>query len=175
MRLLDTELNPIHVPSEGVVLTDYLAEILHIQPGDLLTIEVLEGNRPIVQVPVVGNAKFEPNYQIISALQRDAVRAALTKKVAVLTGGPGTGKTTTVRAILSLLGAKGAKVRLAAPTGRAAKRLHEATGFDACTIHRMLGFRPQSQGFERGPETPLEAGMVMIDEASMEVSKSLPS
>ena len=57
MRLLDTNLNPIHLPPEGVVLTDYLAEILHIQPGDLLTIEVLEGNRPTVQAPVVGTAK----------------------------------------------------------------------------------------------------------------------
>jgi len=75
MRLLDTELKPIHVPSEGVVLTDYLAEILQIQPGDLLTIEVLEGSRPIVQVPVVGTAK---QYLGVNAyMQRGALNRLL--------------------------------------------------------------------------------------------------
>ena len=75
MRLLDTELQPIHVPGEGVVLTDYLAEILHIQPGDLLTIEVLEGSRPIVQVPVVGTAK---QYLGVNAyMQRGALNRLL--------------------------------------------------------------------------------------------------
>jgi len=75
MRLLDTELQPIHVPGEGVVLTDYLAEILHIRPGDLLTIEVLEGSRPIVQVPVVGTAK---QYLGVNAyMQRGALNRLL--------------------------------------------------------------------------------------------------
>jgi putative ABC transport system permease protein len=83
MRLLDTELKPIHVPPEGVILTDYLAELLHIQPGDLLTIEVLEGNRPIVQVPVVGTAK---QYLGVNAyMQRDALNRLL-KEGHALTG-----------------------------------------------------------------------------------------
>jgi putative ABC transport system permease protein len=83
MRLLDTELKPIHVPSEGVVLTDYLAEILHIQPGDLLTIEVLEGNRPIVQVPVVGTAK---QYLGVNAYMRRGALNRLLKEGHALTG-----------------------------------------------------------------------------------------
>jgi putative ABC transport system permease protein len=83
MRLLDTELKPVHVPSEGVVLTDYLAEILHIQPGDLLTIEVLEGKRVTVQVPVVGTAK---QYLGVNAyMQREALNRLL-KEGHALTG-----------------------------------------------------------------------------------------
>ena len=75
MRLLDTELKPIDVPQEGVILTDYLAEILHIQPGDMLTIEVLEGSRPTVQVPVIGTAK---EYLGVNAyMQRDALNRLL--------------------------------------------------------------------------------------------------
>jgi putative ABC transport system permease protein len=83
MRLLDTELQPIHVPGEGVVLTDYLAEILQIQAGDLLTIEVLEGNRPIVQVPVVGTAK---QYLGVNAYMQRGALNRLLKEGHALTG-----------------------------------------------------------------------------------------
>ncbi len=83
MRLLDTELQPIHVPGEGVVLTDYLAEILQIQPGDLLTIEVLEGNRPIVQVPVIGTAK---QYLGVNAYMQRGALNRLLKEGHALTG-----------------------------------------------------------------------------------------
>ena len=83
MRLLDTELQPIHVPGEGVVLTDYLAEILQIQPGDLLTIEVLEGNRPIVQVPVVATAK---QYLGVNAYMQRGALNRLLKEGHALTG-----------------------------------------------------------------------------------------
>jgi exodeoxyribonuclease V alpha subunit len=100
--------------------------------------------------------------------QREAVRAALTHKVTVLTGGPGTGKTTAVRTIIRLLEAKDFSYALAAPTGRAAKRLAEATDREAKTIHRLLEFKPQ-QGlqFQRNEENPLDADMVIVDEASM--------
>jgi exodeoxyribonuclease V alpha subunit len=100
--------------------------------------------------------------------QREAVRTALSHKVAVLTGGPGTGKTTAVRTIIRLLESKRYSFALAAPTGRAAKRLAEATGREAKTIHRLLEFKPQ-QGFpfQRNEENPLEADMVIVDETSM--------
>ncbi|MGD8624223.1 MAG: ATP-dependent RecD-like DNA helicase [Anaerolineae bacterium] len=100
--------------------------------------------------------------------QREAVVTALTHKATVLTGGPGTGKTTAMRTIIRLLEAKGYSYALAAPTGRAAKRLAEATGREAKTIHRLLEFKPQ-QGFQfqRNEENPLEADMVIVDEASM--------
>jgi putative ABC transport system permease protein len=83
MRVLDTELKPIHVPPDGVILTDYLAELLHIQPGDLLTIEVLEGNRPIVQVPVVGTAK---QYLGLNAYMQRETLNRLLKEGHALTG-----------------------------------------------------------------------------------------
>lgn len=98
--------------------------------------------------------------------QRQAVRAALTNKVTVLTGGPGTGKTTSLRAILDLCDAKKATYALCCPTGRAAKRLSEATGRPAKTIHRLLEFSPQ-EGFKRNADNPLPVDLVVADEASM--------
>jgi exodeoxyribonuclease V alpha subunit len=104
----------------------------------------------------------------LNAGQQAAVRTALTHKVTLLTGGPGTGKTTAVQTIIRLLEARGFDYALAAPTGRAAKRLAEATGREAKTIHRLLEFKPQKGfRFQRNEENPLEAGMVIIDEASM--------
>jgi exodeoxyribonuclease V alpha subunit len=79
-----------------------------------------------------------------------AIRLALTSKVLVMTGGPGVGKTTIVKAILRILAAKGMRLLLCAPTGRAAKRVTEATGFDAKTIHRLLEIDPKGHGFKRG-------------------------
>ncbi|MFD5181976.1 ATP-dependent RecD-like DNA helicase [Streptomyces sp. NPDC058372] len=98
--------------------------------------------------------------------QRDAVRLALTQKAAVLTGGPGCGKSFTVRSVVELARAKGAKVVLAAPTGRAAKRLAELTGAEASTVHRLLELRPGGDAaYDR--ERPLDADLVVVDEASM--------
>ncbi|MFC9581746.1 ATP-dependent RecD-like DNA helicase [Streptomyces yangpuensis] len=98
--------------------------------------------------------------------QRDAVRLALTRKVAVLTGGPGCGKSFTVRSIVELARAKKAKVVLAAPTGRAAKRLSELTGAEASTVHRLLELKPGGDAaYDR--ERPLDADLVVVDEASM--------
>jgi len=100
--------------------------------------------------------------------QQIAVQKALTNKATVLTGGPGTGKTTAVRTVIRLLEAKGLTYALAAPTGRAAKRLAEATGRGAKTIHRLLEFKPQKGfQFQRNEENPVEADMVIVDEASM--------
>ncbi|MBP2707957.1 ATP-dependent RecD-like DNA helicase [Microbispora sp. RL4-1S] len=98
--------------------------------------------------------------------QAEAVRLALTEKVAVLTGGPGCGKSFTVRSVVTLARAKKAKVILAAPTGRAAKRLSELTGHEATTVHRLLQLRPGGDAtFDR--DNPLDADLVVVDEASM--------
>ncbi len=99
--------------------------------------------------------------------QREAVKGALANKVMVITGGPGTGKTTIIRAIIELMNRRGQTVLLAAPTGRAAKRLGEATAREARTIHRMLEYNPVEGGFKRGYDNPLSADAVIIDEASM--------
>ena len=105
---------------------------------------------------------------ILNQGQQAAVRTALTHKVTVLTGGPGTGKTTAVQTVIRLLEAREFSYSLAAPTGRAAKRLAEATGRKAKTIHRLLEFKPQKGfQFQRNEENPLDVDMVIIDEASM--------
>jgi exodeoxyribonuclease V alpha subunit len=96
-----------------------------------------------------------------------AIRLALMSKVLVITGGPGVGKTTIVKAILRILAAKGTKLLLCAPTGRAAKRLTEATGFEAKTIHRLLEVDPKSGGFKRGDDNPLDCDLLIVDETSM--------
>jgi exodeoxyribonuclease V alpha subunit len=103
----------------------------------------------------------------LSATQAAAVATAVNGKATIITGGPGVGKTTVVNAILRIVRAKGARVLLAAPTGRAAKRLSESTGTEAKTIHRLLEFDPKSGGFKRGRELPLEADLVVVDETSM--------
>ena len=99
--------------------------------------------------------------------QRQAVHEAVTQKVFVLTGGPGTGKTTILRAVISVLEVLGQRVALAAPTGRAAKRLGEATGREAQTLHRLLEFKPGEGGYGRNAERPLDADVVVVDETSM--------
>ncbi len=103
----------------------------------------------------------------LSEEQAQAVTLALKEKVFILTGGPGTGKTTIVSCILDLYQQLGARVLLMAPTGRAAKRLSEATGDEASTIHRALEFSPQIGGFRRNAAEPLRADVIVVDEMSM--------
>jgi exodeoxyribonuclease V alpha subunit len=103
----------------------------------------------------------------LAASQRAAVATALSSKVMAITGGPGVGKTTLVNAILRILRAKRVEVALAAPTGRAAKRLSESTGLEAKTIHRLLEVDPAFGGFKRGRDNPLECDLLVIDEMSM--------
>jgi exodeoxyribonuclease V alpha subunit len=102
----------------------------------------------------------------LAPAQEQAVRLALTERVAVLTGGPGCGKSFTVRSIVELAGAKGAKIVLVAPTGRAAKRLTELTGHQAATVHRLLQLQPGGEPkYDR--DHPLDADLVVVDESSM--------
>ncbi len=102
----------------------------------------------------------------LSAEQQEAVRAALTHKITVLTGGPGTGKTVTVRTVIAALEALGGRYALCAPTGRAAKRLAEASGRPAQTVHRLLDYSPL-EGFRRNEQNPLPVDLLIVDEASM--------
>ncbi len=99
--------------------------------------------------------------------QRAALELALLSKVLVITGGPGVGKTTLINAILKVLAAKGVEIALAAPTGRAAKRLSESTGREAKTIHRLLEVDPRTGSFKRNEEKPLACGLLVVDETSM--------
>ena len=118
----------------------------------------------------------------LAASQREALKLVLGSKVAVVTGGPGVGKTTLLDTILRLLVAKGVKVLLTAPTGRAAKRMTEQTGLEAKTIHRLLEIDPKHGGFSRNEENPLDCDLLVVDETSMvdvplmnALTKAIPS
>lgn len=99
--------------------------------------------------------------------QKEAVISTAQNKVLIITGGPGTGKTTIIKAIIKMFEALRLKILLAAPTGRAAKRMQEATGYESKTIHRLLEYSPQRGGFQRDQDNPLDADVIIVDESSM--------
>ena len=149
----------------------YLAPFYYAEIGVTNAVSRLLQTRPNpVQLDFVDTSinRLEKQMGIdFAANQREAVKTALTAKVMLLTGGPGTGKTTTTIGMLHLFDALERRVLLAAPTGRAAKRISETTGREAKTIHRLLEFSPQDNGFKRNQDNPLEADVVIIDEMSM--------
>ncbi len=106
------------------------------------------------------NISFDPT-------QRNALTMALNEKISIITGGPGVGKTTIIKALVEIFRARRQRVMLAAPTGRAAKRMEESTGQEAKTIHRLLKFIPRLGHFEHGPDNPLDCHVVILDEVSM--------
>lgn len=103
----------------------------------------------------------------LSLNQKIAIKKSMSESMLVITGGPGTGKTTIINSITTIYQKLGKKIFLAAPTGRAAKRMSEVTGCEAKTIHRLLGFTPGGRGFQKNERNPLEADLIVIDEASM--------
>jgi len=147
-------LTPLHVAEEQVARR--LADLLRAPrlPGRV------DVEKALVWVEGVTGLQLAPQ-------QREAIRMALTHKAVVITGGPGTGKTTILRCIIQILEKKGVRIHLASPTGRAAKRMAEATGHEALTIHRLLEWSPAAAGFQRNVHRPLETDLVIVDEASM--------
>jgi len=109
----------------------------------------------------------EQNNIELSVSQREAIRLAISSKVLIITGGPGVGKTTIVKSILTLIQTKTNRILLCAPTGRAAKRLQESTGIEAKTLHRLLSFEPHSRKFKHDINNQLEDDLIVIDETSM--------
>ncbi|MEE9385343.1 MAG: AAA family ATPase, partial [Nannocystaceae bacterium] len=104
---------------------------------------------------------------VLSNEQCDAIRGMVSQRFAILTGGPGCGKTTTLRALVMLLGAMGHRLVLAAPTGRAAQRMSQVIGVEARTLHRVLEWDPTRDGFKRDEHNPVQADVIVVDEASM--------
>ena len=131
--------------------------------------QLREGGHPLPGINIAAALAWIENKMRIELApsQRDAITAATQEKALVITGGPGVGKTTIVRAIIEIYAAKHLRVALTAPTGRAAKRLSESTGREARTIHRLLEFDAGMGGFKRDSSNPLDIDLLVVDEASM--------
>jgi exodeoxyribonuclease V alpha subunit len=135
--------------------------------GALRRLRAVPGGLPPIKVEAAVRWAEEKAGFTFAQGQRDAVATALVSKVSILTGGPGTGKTSSLRALVEILKAKKARLALAAPTGRAAQRLTESTGGFAQTLHRLLKFDPQRGGFTANEDAPLAIDFLVVDEASM--------
>jgi len=148
----------------------YLKALFHAETGVAGSIRrIMQGVLPwrtVDTAEAIKAAEKKSDLQL-SESQRNAVSLALLNKLIIITGGPGVGKTTIINTILKILGTGKLKFLLCAPTGRAAKRLSESTGSEAKTIHRLLEFDPYARNFKRGSSYPLEADLVIVDEASM--------
>ena len=147
-------LTRFHVSEKGI--TSHFSRII----SSKKTVRSMDSERAIAWVQKRIKLRLAPR-------QIDAVKSAISEKVLIITGGPGTGKTTIIRAIIQIYKATGARIFLGAPTGRASKRMTEATGQVATTIHRMLEFSWQKGGFTRNENRPMEADVIIIDEISM--------
>jgi exodeoxyribonuclease V alpha subunit len=164
--------------ADGTVIADTVGETPCVFLGGLYRAEQVIAGRLLRLVngklswPYIDPEKALPWIEaktglMLASSQAKAIRLALLSKVLVITGGPGVGKTTIVNSILRILAAKGVKLLLCAPTGRAAKRMTEATGFEARTIHRLLEVDPKGGGFKRNADNPLECDLLVVDETSM--------
>jgi len=154
------------VPVAGV----YLKPLYGAEQGiatKLATISLAKGLLPPIKVPQAVKWVQQHVGIELSPEQQNALRASIVEKVLVITGGPGTGKTTLINCLVRILDVKKVAFALCAPTGRAAKRVAEITGFEAATIHRMLEFSPKTGTFVRREGNEIEADMVIVDEVSM--------
>ncbi len=174
-ELPDAESNPLKVEHADGVEQVFLRPLAHAETGVANAIKTIQRTRSELLAETRGlnweiawrEEEREMGVRLTDE-QQHAVKAALTTKLVVLTGGPGTGKTSTLRALIRLLQRLGMRYVLASPTGRAAKRLSEATGVEARTIHRLLEYAPQGERqFRRDRDNPIACDMLVIDETSM--------
>lgn len=148
----------------------YLPPFYYAESGSAKRLRTLLSEKSLVDSGIAAEPEAEYGSKssgiVYDEVQEAAIQKALDSKVMVLTGGPGTGKTTTTQGIIAAFKARNMKILLAAPTGRAAKRMTEATGMEAKTIHRLLEYNPMD-GYKRNDENPLEGNALIVDECSM--------
>ena len=177
MELLESDQDPIVQAMKEMVETEQLimdGDVIYLPPFYYAEIGTANNLKGLMNCMAKKAAPIQPNIEAITLqtgieydeVQVAAIRQAVNSKVMVLTGGPGTGKTTTTQGIIAALKTMGYSILLAAPTGRAAKRMSEATGMEAKTIHRLLEYNP-TDGYKRNDENPLEGDVLIVDECSM--------
>lgn len=179
VKLLDAEESPVRqalasmIEANDVVLDNeviYLPPFYHAENGSAKRLQSLLSDTSLFNADIAAEpeAKYgdKPGDIVHDEVQLAAIQKALDSKVMVLTGGPGTGKTTTTQGIIAAFKARHMSILLAAPTGRAAKRMTEATGMEAKTIHRLLEYNPMD-GYKRNDANPLDGDALIVDECSM--------
>lgn len=179
VKLLDAEENPVRQALSSMmeakdVIADndviYLPPFYYAENGSAKRLQTLLSDTSLFNSDVAAEPEAEYGSKaggiVYDEVQQAAIQKALDSKVMVLTGGPGTGKTTTTQGIIAAFKARHMSILLAAPTGRAAKRMTEATGMEAKTIHRLLEYNPMD-GYKRNDENPLEGDALIVDECSM--------
>lgn len=179
VKLLEADESPVRqalasmIEANDVVLDNeviYLPPFYHAENGSAKRLQSLLSDTSLFNADIAAEPKAEygakPGGIVYDDVQQAAIQKALDSKVMVLTGGPGTGKTTTTQGIIAAFKARQMSILLAAPTGRAAKRMTEATGMEAKTIHRLLEYNPMD-GYKRNDENPLEGDALIVDECSM--------
>lgn len=179
VKLLEAEESPVRqalasmIEANDVVLDNeviYLPPFYHAENGSAKRLQSLLSDTSLFYADIAAEPEAEYGAKtdgiVYDGEQQAAIQKALDSKVMVLTGGPGTGKTTTTQGIIAAFKARHMSILLAAPTGRAAKRMTEATGMEAKTIHRLLEYNPMD-GYKRNDENPLEGDALIVDECSM--------
>lgn len=179
VKLLEADESPVRqalasmIEANDVVLDNeviYLPPFYHAENGSAKRLQSLLSDTSLFNADIAAEPKAEygakPGGIVYDDVQQAAIQKALDSKVMVLTGGPGTGKTTTTQGIIEAFKARHMSILLAAPTGRAAKRMTEATGMEAKTIHRLLEYNPMD-GYKRNDENPLDGDALIVDECSM--------
>lgn len=178
-KLLEAEETPIRqalasmMEAKDVIADNdvvYLPPFYHAENGSAKRLKSLLADTSLFNSDIAAEPEAEYGEKssgiVYDEVQKAAIQKALDSKVMVLTGGPGTGKTTTTQGIIAAFKARHISILLAAPTGRAAKRMTEATGMEAKTIHRLLEYNPMD-GYKRNDENPLEGDALIVDECSM--------